>query len=244
MLKVYHYPLCPFSRAVRLILKEKNVNFSLIIEYTWNRRKEFLYMNPMCTTPILVVPNLVEFDNNNETNNKTTNKMANTQPLIVAGHWNVFQYIEDKYPEPNLLSKELKQKIHIRYVSEWFYDKFYNEVTKYIMNEKVIKTVSSSESPNSLAIRAAKKNISYHLDYISYLLGDNNYLCGEKITLADYIASAQLSCLDFVDDVPWEYNGKAKAWYALMKSRPSFKPILMDKIQGLRSPTHYYNPDF
>ena len=66
----------------------------------------------------------------------------------------------------------------------------------------------------------------YHLDYIAYLLSNNTYLCGERITIADCAAAAQLSVLDLVGDVPWEYNSKVKTWYALMKSRPSLNAIL------------------
>jgi len=110
--------------------------------------------------------------------------------------------------------------------------------------KKIIKTVSKSGAPNSQAIQAAKKNILYHLDYISFLRGDNRYIAGDKPTLADFTAAAQLSVLDFVGDVPWHHNQNTKDWYALVKSRPSFKPLLLDKIPNFHPPANYANPDF
>jgi glutathione S-transferase len=98
--------------------------------------------------------------------------------------------------------------------------------------------------PNSEALRAGKKNILYHLDYIAYLLKDRNWLAGDYLTLADITAAAQLSCLDYLGDVAWENHAAAKEWYALIKSRPAFRTILEDRITGFRPPTHYTNPDF
>jgi glutathione S-transferase len=61
---------------------------------------------------------------------------------------------------------------------------------------------------------------------------------------ADIAAAAQLSCLDYVGDVPWEDHPDAKDWYARVKSRPSFRPLLADHITGLRPPQHYADLDF
>jgi glutathione S-transferase len=222
MLEVYHYPLCPFSRKLRIVLKEKFIGFELFYEPFWERRKEFLRMNPSGSTPVVIKDG----------------------KLIIAGNQALFEYIEEAYSDSNLLGNTPEERLVIRRITEWFDVKFYNEVTVYILMEKIIKTVSKTGAPNSQAIQAAKKNILYHLDYIAYLRGDNRYIAGDKPTLADFAAAAQLSVLDFVDDVPWQHNQTTKEWYALVKSRPSFKPLLLDKITNFHPPAHYANPDF
>jgi len=222
MLEVYHYPLCPFSRKLRIVLKEKFIGFELFYEPFWERRREFLRMNPAGTTPVIL----------------------KDSKLIIAGNQALFEYVEEIYGDNNLLGNTPEERLVIRRIVEWFDVKFYNEVTNYILNEKIIKTVSKSGAPNSQAIQAAKKNILYHLDYISFLRGDNRYIAGDKPTLADFTAAAQLSVLDFVGDVPWHHNQNAKDWYALVKSRPSFKPLLLDKIPNFQPPANYANPDF
>lgn len=221
MLEVYHYPLCPFSRKLRVVLKEKDIPFELFSESYWLRRKEFLKLNPAGVTPVIV----------------------KDSKLVISGNNAIFEYLEETY-HINLIAGSPETKAKIRRLTEWFDNKFYNEVTRYILNEKIIKTVSKNGAPNSQAIQAAKKNILYHLDYIAYLQGESRYLAGDTVTLADFAAAAQLAVLDFVGDVPWGYNAKAKEWYALIKSRPSFKPILLDKIPSFYPPNHYSNPDF
>ena len=221
MLKFYHYPLCPFSRKMRIILSEKNCEFELITEKYWERRDKFVMLNPSAKTPVL------QFDDGQ----------------IVYGNYSI-DYIEEIMPNPQLLANSPKSSLKIKQITEWFDDNFYNEVTKYILNEKIIKIVSCVNNTNSNNIRAAKKNLFNHLDYICYLLGDESYLCGERATLADYAAAAQISVLDFVNDMPWEHSSKVKSWYSLIKSRPIFKGILLDELPQISPPTHYQNPDF
>jgi glutathione S-transferase len=222
MLEVHHHPLCPFSRKLRIILNEKKIEFELFPEAFWLRRREFLKMNPSGETPVVV---------------KTGNK-------ILAGNYAINEYLEETADSLKLIFGSSEQRAEIRRVTEWFDIKFFNEVTRYILHEKIIKTLSRVGAPNSEAIRAAKQNILYHLDYIGYLCAEDRYLAGDQPSMADFAAAAQISVLDFVGDVPWSHNQKARDWYSLMKSRPSFKPILLDKVSHLNPPSHYQNPDF
>ena len=221
-LTIYHFPACPFSRTLRICLKEKNQEFSLINENIWEHREEFLRINASGTTPVLVVDN--------------TTLVRGIKPAI--------EFTEEVFNEIELIPGDPEIRAHIRYLFDWFNDKFYCEVTKYILNEKIIRLISTDGSPNSTAIRAAKKNILYHIDYIDYLLSNSTYICGERITIADCAAAAQISILDLVGDVPWDRSQKVKNWYSLMKSRPSVSCILRDEIDGITPPSYYSNPDF
>ncbi len=221
-LEVYHYSLCPFSRKLRIILKEKGISFELFHEPYWERRKSFLRLAPSGETPVIVIDGKTSLWGNNT----------------------IMEYMEEVYTQKRLLPIELSARAKVRSITEWFDNKFYHEVTKYTLNEKIIKTVSHRGYPNSQAIQAAKTNVYYHLDYIAHLRKNSMYLVGEEATLADIAAAAQLSVLDYVGDVPWEYSKSAKEWYALMKSRPSFKAILNDRIPNFVPPSHYQNPDF
>lgn len=220
--RIHHFPTCPFSRTIRMCLKEKNQSFEMIVERPWEHKESFLKINPMGETPVLMLDN----------------------DVLVRGIYPVIEFLEELDIQPKLLIGDIENRAHIRFVFSWFTQKFYDEVTQYILSEKIIRIICNDGSPNSIAIRAAKKNILSHLDYIAYLLSNNTYLCGERITIADCAAAAQLSVLDLVGDVPWEYSGKVKAWYALIKSRPSFSAILKDEINGIVVPKHYNDPDF
>ena len=45
-------------------------------------------------------------------------------------------------------------------------------------------------------------------------------------------------------EAEWEKHEPAKNWYARIKSRPSFRPILQDYIPGIPPAKHYKNLDF
>src|SRR3546814_13702447 len=54
MWQLYQFPLCPFSRKVRLLLGEKGVGYELVRESPWERRDEFIDLNPAGRTPGMV----------------------------------------------------------------------------------------------------------------------------------------------------------------------------------------------
>ena len=221
-LEVYHHTLCPFSRKLRIVLTEKKIDFELVLERYWERREAFMSLNPAGETPVIIMPDTI----------------------ILSSNTAIFEYLEEVHNEKNLIGTNALQRAFIRRVCDWFDNKFYLEVSRYLIMEKVIKVISKTGEPNSNAIRAAKKNLTYHLDYIAYLLKENDYLCGEVPSLGDFAAAAQLSVLDFLGDVSWDRDTKVKHWYSLIKSRPSFKSILNDKLPHFHPPQHYSDPDF
>ena len=94
-------------------------------------------------------------------------------------------------------------------------------------------------------IRAAKSNLKYHLDYIGYLTERyRGWLAGDYFSLADVTAAAHLSVLDYLGDIAWDEHETTKEWYARVKSRPSFRPLLADHIPGAPPPRHYTDLDF
>lgn len=220
---LYHHPLCPFSRQIRLILREKNLEFELIQENYWERRPEFAKLSPAAEVPVLV----------DELHN-----------IIIADVAAIYEYLEEVYPEKILLGFSVKIKSEARRITNWFNNKFYREVSRYLINEKIIRFYSGDGEPNSSHVRAAKTNIYYHLDYIGFLLNSHKWLAAEELTIADFAAASHLSVLDYLGDVPWDHNIRAKEWYALIKSRPSFRPLLADRISGYLPNPSYVDLDF
>lgn len=222
MRKLYHFPLSPFSRKVRVVLSEKRIDFELVVEDFWKRRREFLALNPASQVPVLV----------------------EEDETLISDSTAICEYVEEKYPKDTLLGKLPEERAEVRRLMGWFNNKFYYEVTKYILDEKVFKHLRKEGSPNTAVIRAGKTNMAYHLDYIAHLTKTRNWLSGDKFSLADITAASHLSVLDYLGDVPWEKNKAAKEWYAIVKSRPSFRPLLEDSIAGFKPSIFYKNLDF
>ena len=219
---LYHLWLSPHSRKVRLTLAEKNLPFNMVAEQTWERRRDFLALNPTGEVPVLI----------EEDNTVLSESMA------------ICEYLEEKHPEPNLIGENPYDRAEVRRLVAWFDKKFDEEVTCKLINEKVMKRFLGLGEPDSREIRAAKTNINTHLNYITFLTDRRFWLAGDKISLADFAAAAHLSCIDYLGDVPWIDHVSAKNWYARIKSRPSFRQILSDAIPGLPAPKYYSDPDF
>jgi glutathione S-transferase len=222
MRTLYHFALSPFSRKVRLFLHEKDLDFELISENFWERRRDFMAMNPAAQVPVLV-------ENDNSSYSESTA---------------ICEYLEEIYPDRPLIGRDPHERAETRRIAGWFNNKFYYEVTKYLLDEKVIRYYKKEGPPRSRALKAGKENIKYHLEYIAHLTKKHRWLTGDEFTLADITAAAHLSVLDYLGDVPWtEFRG-AKEWYALVKSRPSFRSLLADNAPGFKPSLNYANLDF
>lgn len=219
---LYHTPLSPACRKLRVMLKEKDIAHQLAEEQPWLRRPAFFALNPACEVPVL-----------------TTLKGH-----AVCGSYAISEYLEELYPEVQFFGASIDERAEVRRLVEWFDVKFDHEVTQLTVFEKVFKRLMGYGEPSSEAIRAGKKNLSAHLEYMDFLLKQRNWLAGEYLTLADITAAAHLSCLDYLGDVNWEEKQRVREWYALIKSRPSFRGLLEDRTHGFRPPAHYGDPDF
>ena len=136
----------------------------------------------------------------------------------------------------------------MRRLASWFNDKFHAEVSGPLTTERIFKRYMTSEQgggpPDTDAIRAARVNVRYHLAYIGWLVSTRDWIAGERMSFADLAAAAHLSVVDYIGDVPWTENEAAKAWYARVKSRPSFRPLLADTIPGVPASATYADLDF
>jgi glutathione S-transferase len=225
MRQLYHLPISPACRKVRLVMAEKGLDFELVEERDWERRDEFLMLNPAGEVPVLV---------------------EEGEPL--SGATPIAEYLEETAPDVKLLPEEPLARAEVRRLVDWFDRKFAAEVSDGLIFEKVTRRFLSAAdgggAPDMIVVRAALHNLRYHLDYICYLMEERNWLAGEALTLADLTAAAHLSCLDYVGDVPWAQYQGAKDWYVRIKSRPSFRGILADHMAGMPPPKLYANLDF
>ncbi|MBL8805785.1 MAG: glutathione S-transferase family protein [Rhodospirillales bacterium] len=222
MRTLHHLPLSPFCRKVRIVLGEKRLEFELKVEKTWERSPAFLAMNPAGTVPVLV----------------------DADGTIVCHSQAICEHLEREYPDVNLIGETPAERAEVRRLVAWFDEKFAREVTDNLYREKMMKRFLATAEPNSHAIRAGYQNIRYHLDYIGWLAERRKFLAGERFSLADIAAAAHICTLDYLGDVPWEAYPRAHEWYAPIKSRPSFRPLLADHVPGSPPPAHYADLDF
>jgi glutathione S-transferase len=230
MLSLYHHPFCPHSRFVRLALAEYGVEPTLIEERPWERRRDFLRLSPEGETPVLVA----------------------ARAPCVPGADVITEFLEEIHDceagETRLMPSDPLARVEVRRLTNWFNGKFFGEVSKWLVTEKIYKRFRSAGqgggAPDMESVRAARANVRYHLHYIGRLIGARNWLAGDSLSYADLAAAAHLSCVDYLGDAAWEENETAKHWYAKVKSRPSFRPLLAERLVGMPPSPTYADLDF
>jgi glutathione S-transferase len=231
MHKLTHYRLCPLSRSIRLALIELGILFEMLEEKPWEWRPAFLALNPAGDLPVLELQD----------------------GPVLCGAYAISEYVNDevrKHPADGgsvpLFPGNREERAEVRRLVDWCHHKLQREVTRELLEEKVYRRFQPGREgpPDVEVLRAVRANLRYHLTYIAYLADQRRYLAGEQLSFADMAAAAHLSVIDYLGEVPWADHPAAKEWYARIKSRPAFQPLLGDRIPGAPPPAHYADLDF
>jgi glutathione S-transferase len=232
MTRLTHFKLCPLSRSIRLLLGELEIEAELAEELPWDWRPAFLALNPSGALPVL------EFG----------------EGPVVAGAYAISEYLgeiarrappDERVADPFPGSDE--DRSEVRRLVDWFHNKLAAETSRELLREKIegrLRPEIARQQPDSELLRALRANLRYHLSYISFLADQRRWLAGDEMSFADMAAAGHLSCLDYLDEVPWDEFPSARNWYVRLKSRPSFQPLLADRLPGIPPPLHYDNLDF
>jgi glutathione S-transferase len=223
---LFHMPLDPPCRKIRLILAEKGLPVRLEPTLPWERGPELLARNPAATIPVLV-------------DEPPTGGEAAISPAQA-----IAEYLEEAYGSPPLMPATSAARAEVRRLSMWFEDKFEREVNAYLLRRKVDERLQGRRRADPESWRTGLEGLAWHLDYLSWLLEGRTHLAGEKLSIADFSAAAHLSVNDYLGVVPWANFPLVKDWYARLKCRPSFRPLLADRLDGLPPPAHYDDLDF
>lgn len=227
---LHQHPMSAASRFVRLILGEYGFDTELVEVEPWSRSREFLAINPAGTLPVYVDDSM----------------------RAISGATVISEFLDETHGvlkrERRLLAEDPFQRAEIRRIVEWFLVKFEMDVTRPLVRERVHKlTMPPSRgggAPDSKAMRTARANIKEHMRYVSWLAATRSWLAGERMSYADLAAAGALSVLDYLGEIDWSEAPQAKDWYQKMKSRPSFRPLLGDRVRSLAPVSHYADLDF
>lgn len=196
----------------------------------WNRDENFLRLNPASETPVLI----------NEEKNAVI-----VDSFVIAEYLIAIYGKKDDLLNVSILGNNEIEKAEIRRLEMWFDKKFFNEVSKYILEERVYNTfLSKNVDINTKRLRAGQKNLDMHLKYIEFILKKRKWLAGENFSLADITAATQISSLDYLGEISWSKYKVLKDWYITIKSKIAFQSILKDKIEGFKPSRYYCELDF
>ncbi|ALE17520.1 Glutathione S-transferase family protein [Altererythrobacter epoxidivorans] len=222
MWRLYQFPLCPFSRKIRLLLGEKSVPFELVREDPWAAGDAFWDLNPAGRTPVLV---------DDERN------------LVLADSRAIAEYFEETVDKAPMINGSSINRAEIRRLVALFDENFYADVTAPLLSERMKKRIVLRQPPDSGALRQAMKLAHGHLDYMDWLIDNRPWLAGSQMSLADLAAAAQISVADYLGGIDWAGHEQTRGWYAVFKSRPSFRPLLTERMEVIQPPPHYAEID-
>ena len=218
MWQLFQFPLCPFSRKVRLLLSEKGVPYELWRENPWEARDEFLGLNPAGRTPVL---------------------HESERGLTLCDSRAICEYFEETTEKNAMINGTAATRAEIRRLTALFDENLFGDVTAPLLHERMKKRLIYRQAPDSRMLREAMKLAHEHLYYIDHLVDHRQWLAGASISLADLAAAAQLSVADYLGGLDWAGHEQAAAWYGVIKSRPSFRPLLAERMEVIQPPSHY-----
>jgi len=218
MWQLYQFPLCPFSRKVRLLMGEKNVAYELVREDPWAAGDAFYDLNPAGRTPVLV---------NREKNIALPDSRA------------IAEYLEETVERSPMINGTATNRAEIRRLVALFDENFYADVTQPLLLERMKKRIVLRQPPDSRALRDAMRMAHGHLDYMDWLIDNRPWLAGSTMSMADLAAAAQISVADYLGGIDWKGHDQTRGWYAVFKSRPSFRPLLTERMDVIKPPAHY-----
>ncbi len=214
MRRLIHLMLSPSCRLARLIVGEKRVACDPVLAEDAR--------NPM--------PVFIDLDGTR-----------------AEGVWAIVDHLEANYPDnPLAPADDAARRESLRWL-DWAMGPFHEQVTQRIVYEKAGQRFTGAparRTPDMNTIRAGRDELKVALAAIGKAAETRGNLAAREISLGDLAVAAHLSALDYFGEVPWTDFPAASEWYVRMKSRPSFRSILGDKVPGQPPVSHYAELDF
>src|SRR4029078_11064535 len=134
MWQLFQFPLCPFSRKVRLVLGEKGVGHELVRENPWEKRDELMALTPAGETPVMVEPD---------------------QGVTLIGSQPIVEYLDETVDRMPMIHGNAALRAEMRRMTKCFALKLYREAVEPLMNERMRKRLVNREPPDTRILRDA-----------------------------------------------------------------------------------------
>ena len=169
MWTIHQFPLCPFSRKVRILLREKGVPFALQRLDPWKAADDFFDMNHAGRVPVV----------------EETEK-----GIVLSDSTAICEYFEETVDKAPMINGSALNRAEIRRLVALFEENLFGDVTMPMLHERMKKRLVLRQPPDSRMLREAMKNAHAHLDYVDWLIDNRQWLAGPTLSLADLACAA------------------------------------------------------
>ncbi len=205
-MKLYYHPVSTVSRPVMLLVTEAAIAIDAleVVDLFSGAHLQPAYaaINPSKQVPVL-----------EDGDFRLTESSA------------ILKYLADKVGSPTY-PKDLRQRARVNERMDWFNTGLYRDLGYGLVYPQCLPTYKRSDEKVQSAVLAWGREKSRRwLDILDAdLIGANAFVCGDQITLADYLGACFLTAGEVVhlDYSPWK---NVSRWLATMKARPSWAKV-------------------
>jgi glutathione S-transferase len=205
-MKLYMHPVSMTSRPVRLFVAENKVPVEEVVVdlFTGEHMKTpYSDLNPSCLVPMIEDGDL-----------RLTESSA------------ILKYLADKIGSPTY-PKDLKQRAKVNEVMDWINTNFYRDWAYNLCYPQLFPNQKRrSDEAQAATIELGQQNSKRWLKVLNdYFIGPNNqYLCGNQITIADYFGAALVTLGEAIR-VDFSAYPNVQRWLNNMKKLPNWPKI-------------------
>ncbi|HXC55090.1 MAG TPA: glutathione S-transferase family protein [Rhizomicrobium sp.] len=214
MRKLIHLTLSPASRLARLLVGEKRLTCDPVLS----------------DDPLVHLPSFIDLDGTTAT-----------------GLWAIVDHLEGTYPEHPLMPEDPVARGEALRWLDWAFGPLHEQVTRRILFEKGAQRFTGAAqrmAPDMNVIRQGREALRGTLKALGEAAEMRGNLATRDCTIADLAVAAHLSALDYFGEVPWTDYPHTAEWYGRIKSRPSFRTLLGDRVPGQPPTASYAELDF
>jgi glutathione S-transferase len=205
-MKLYFHPVSTVSRPIALFAADNNVklDYQVIDLMTGEQLKEaYAKINPSRCVPVL-----------EEGDFRLTESSA------------ILKYLADKI-DSVAYPKDLQKRARVNEMMDWLNTGFYRDFGYGLVYPQIFPHHRRrSDEAQAGAVEWGKEKTKSWLEIMdkNVLGGGNKYLCGNDITIADYLGAGMLSMTELIHCDLSAYPNVSR-WYESMKARPNWKEV-------------------
>ena len=203
-MKLFDFPKAPNPRRVKIFAHEKDIELELIncdMGKREHKTPEFLAKNPSGKIPVL------ELENGE----------------CISESIAICRYLELIKPEPNLFGKDAYEIAYIESRNRHIEFELWTQIGTSWVNGPIVGSLGIFDQiPDAKA--ASDKNVRAYYQRLDQEFGLNNFVAGERFTIADItLVSAIDFASEMVDLKPNEDLKNLHRWHEEVSSRPSMQ---------------------
>jgi len=192
----------PNPKVVRMFMAERGIDLPRVevdIRAGENRREPYLAKNPAGQCPAL------QLDNG----------------TILAEITSICEYLDEKYPGPSLIGATPEQRAETRMWTRRVDLNIVEPMANGFRFSDGLKMFKDRVHCIPAAADDLKQTAQENLSWLDRLMGGKQFICGERLTLADILLFAFVDFFAGIRQPISPDNKNIVAWHARMKSRPS-----------------------